>query len=391
LKAVLRILALLFLFAAGAVAPVRAEPFATAAPVALLIDLSSGMVLLDKAGKQSIEPAAMAKMATIAVVADALQAGETTLDTEYLVSENAWRTGGAPSGSATMFAALKSRIRVADLLRGAIVQAANDACLILAEGLAGREQAFVDRMNKLAARLQLGTTKFSNVTGFADPQQKTSARDLAKVARYLIEKHPEVYAIYSEPEFTWNKIRQLNRNPLLTTVPGADGISTGASEGGSFGLVASAIRDGRRLLLVMQGLDSSKERAEEAQKLMEWGFSSFAEKQLFAEGEIIGEARVFGGSRWSVPVVAAGPVKVPVRTDAPDKLEARILYDGPIPAPIAAGAPIGRLAIFRDGVPALEVPLMAKIDIDRGGLTSRAMGALYEMTIGLVRAPVRPQ
>jgi D-alanyl-D-alanine carboxypeptidase (penicillin-binding protein 5/6) len=391
MKAVLRVLALLLLFAAGAVAPARAAPFATNAPVALLIDLSSGMVLLDKAGKQPIEPAAMAKMATIAVVADALKAGETTLDTEYVVSENAWRTGGAPSGSATMFAALKSRIRVADLLRGAIVQAANDACLILAEGLAGSEPAFVERMNKLAAKLQLSATRFTNVTGFADPQQKTNARDLAKIARYLIENHPEVYAIYSETEFTWNKIRQLNRNPLLTLVPGADGLSTGASEAGRFGLAASAVRDGRRLLLVMQGLESSKERAEEAQKVMEWGFSSFVEKQLFAEGEVVGEARVFGGSTWSVPLVAAGPIRVPVRTDAPDKLEARILYDGPVPAPIPAGARIGRLAISRDGVPALDVPLMAKQDVAKGGLTSRAMGALYEMTIGLVRAPVRPQ
>jgi D-alanyl-D-alanine carboxypeptidase (penicillin-binding protein 5/6) len=216
-----------------------------------------------------------------------------------------------------------------------------------------------------------------------------TARDLAKLARYLLDEHPAIYAIYAEKEFTWNKIRQRNRNPLLAADAGADGLVTGASDGAGFGLAASSRRDGRRLILVMQGLETSKARADEAKKLLDWGFSGFTEKQVFAEGEVVGEARVFGGESWTVPLVADGAVMLPVRTDGNDRLEARLIYDGPVPAPIAAGAPIGRLRIAREGAPALELPLKAKDSVAAGGMGKRAAGALYEMTIGLVRAPVK--
>jgi serine-type D-Ala-D-Ala carboxypeptidase (penicillin-binding protein 5/6) len=288
-----------------------------------------------------------------------------------------------------MFAPLKSEIRVGDLLRGVIVQAANDACLVLAEGLAGGEPAFVERMTKLGAKIGLTSTHFANATGFSDPSQKTTARDLARMARFLIEAHPDIYAIYSEKEFTWNRIRQTNRNPLLSAGVGADGLSTGASEGGGYGLAASATRDGRRLILIIQGLDSVADRADEAKKLIEWGFSSFKDRQLFAQGEVVGTAVVFGGTSWTVPLVADKAITVPVRTDGPDQLEARILYDGPVPAPIEPNAPIGRLHIAREGAPALDVPLHAQLAVPRGSLARRAAGALYEMAIGLVRAPAR--
>jgi D-alanyl-D-alanine carboxypeptidase (penicillin-binding protein 5/6) len=373
--------------------PARAEErpaFQTTAPVAVLVDLDAGMTLLDKGGGNPIEPAAMAKMMTVAVVADAIASGETSLATEYPVSEDAWRRGGAPSGGATMFAALKSRIAVSDLLRGAMIQAANDACLILAEGLAGSEPAFVERMNARAAELGMAKTRFTNATGFQDPGQKTTARDLVRLARHLIEERPEVYRIYAEKEFTWNRIRQLNRNPLLVQDLGADGLATGASESAGYGLAASAVRDGRRLLLVMHGLPSAKDRAEEAKKLMDWGFGAFAPRELFAAGETVGTARVFGGASWSVELVSKKPVVIPVRTDAEDDLSARIVYDGPVPAPVNSGDAIGTLGISRKGTPPMRVPLHARTDVAKGGMASRALGGLYEITIGLVLPPARP-
>jgi D-alanyl-D-alanine carboxypeptidase (penicillin-binding protein 5/6) len=377
---------MLVLLAAPAV---RAAPFETAAPVALLIDFTSGMTLFEKGGTTPVEPAAMVKMATVAVVADAIKAGETTLETSYVVSEDAWRRGGAPSGSATMFAALRSQVRVSDLLRGIMVQAANDACLVLAEGLAGGEPAFVERMNALAARIGMSGTTFVNATGFAAPRQTTTARDLARLARYLIEVHPQIYAIYAEKEFTWNKIRQLNRNPLVQEM-GADGLATGANEAAGYGLTGSIQRNNRRLLMVMHGLKTSKDRAGEAARLVEWGFGSFAEKELFSAGEVVGEARVFGGDQWSVPLVADGPVVVPVRTDGPDSLAARIVYDGPVPAPVKAGERIGALEVSREGTPPMRIALKAKSEIAVGGLARRALAALYEITIGLVVPPARP-
>lgn len=363
----------------------RAEPFETSAPVALLLDASSGMLLLGRNVDRPVEPAAMAKMMTVAVVAEALAKGETSLDTEYPVSEQAWRKGGAPSRSATMFAALKSRIRVADLLRGAMVQAANDACLIMAEGIAGSEDAFVVRMNALAAAIGMTHTHFSNVTGFADPDQHTTARDLAVLVQYLVDHHPQIYAVYGEKEFTWNRIRQLNRNPLLTAVAGTDGGATGASDSAGFGLAASAMRDGRRLVLVVHGLKSVKERADEAARILEWGFKSFEPKEMFAAGETIGEASVFGGTSWTVPLVADGPVRLPVRTDSKDQLQARIVYDGPLPAPVRRGDAVGRLQVLREGIVALEIPVRAGADVPVGGLGKRALDALYEFGVGLVR------
>jgi D-alanyl-D-alanine carboxypeptidase (penicillin-binding protein 5/6) len=372
-------------FLLAALPGAHAEPFKTIAPVVYLLDVGTGMVLLSKEPDRPVEPAAMAKMMTVFVVAGALASDETSLERDYPVSEDAWRRGGAPSGSATMFAALRSRIRVADLLRGAMVQAANDACLILAEGIAGSEAAFVERSNKLAQSLGLSNTRFTNVTGFADPKQTTTARDLARLGLALIDTYPQIYAIYSEKEFTWNKIRQLNRNPLLAQNEGADGITTGSSDNAGFGLVASAVRNGRRLMLVLHGLASAKERADEAKRLLDWGFGSFALREAFAAGEPVGEVEVFGGASWRVPVAASAPVKILVRTDAKDGLAARIVYDGPIPAPIRSGDAMGRLQILREGASALEVPLRAVADVPVGSLPKRALGSMYEMAIGLVR------
>lgn len=375
----------LLMAAVALVAPLQAEPFATSAPVAFLIDTTTGSILLDKGADKPIEPAAMAKLMTLAVVAQALRAGETTRETEYLISEQTWRKGGAPSGSATMFAAVKSRIRVDDLLRGVIVQAANDACLALSEGLTGQQEGLVPRMNALATKIGMQHSQFRNVTGFADPEQLTTARDLALLLTWLRMNEPEIYAIYQEKDFTWNKIRQTNRNPLLSANLGVDGGVTGASDTAGYGLIVSAARGDQHFILVLQGMKSIAERAAEAKRLLQWAENSFQQKTVFTRGEAVGEASVFGGLAPSVPLAADHDVELLVNSANEEKLSARLVYDGPLEAPIRKGVPAGRLQILREGQVSLEIPLYASADIPIGSLPQRAFGAIYELGIGLVQ------
>jgi D-alanyl-D-alanine carboxypeptidase (penicillin-binding protein 5/6) len=382
----MRVMLLGFFLAAFALtSPLRADPFATNAPVAFLIDTATGSVLLDKGGDKPIEPAAMAKLMTIAVVAQALRAGETTRDTEYTISEQTWRTGGAPSGSATMFAAVRSRIRVDDLLRGVIVQAANDACFALSEGITGKLDGLVPRMNKLAGQIGLQHSQFRNVTGFANPEQLTTARDLALLLAWLRTNEPEIYGIYQEKDFTWNKIRQTNRNPLLTANLGVDGGVTGASDTAGYGLIVSAAHGAQHFVLVLHGLKSNAERAAEAKRVLEWAENSFQPKTIFAKGETVGEASVFGGIASSVPLAASEDVDLLVNSTSEERLSARLLYDGPLEAPVRKGLPAGHLQVLREGRVSLEIPLYAAADIPIGSLPQRAFGAIYELGIGLVQ------
>jgi serine-type D-Ala-D-Ala carboxypeptidase (penicillin-binding protein 5/6) len=364
---------------------VFAEPFQTSAPVAFLIETTSGAVLLNKNSDQPVEPAAMAKVMTIAVMGEALRAGETTLDTTYVISEETWRTGGAPSRSASMFAALKSRISVADLLRGATIQAANDACLALSEGLTGKTEGLVPRMNALAARIGLSHTTFRNVTGFADPEQTTTARDLATLLAWLIANHPQLYSMYKETDFTWNKIRQTNRNPLLNLDLGVDGGATGASETAGFGLIVSASRGEQRFILVVHGLKTAAERADEAKRILRWAETSFQPRLVFARGDIVAHASVFGGEISDVALATDRDVSILVRTDAEEKLDAKLLYDGPLEAPVMKGKAFGRLQILRDNQISLEVPLYSTADVPIGSLPQRAFGAIYELGVGLIQ------
>jgi serine-type D-Ala-D-Ala carboxypeptidase (penicillin-binding protein 5/6) len=365
--------------------PLRAEPFTTSAPVAYLVDTATGSVLLDKDADKPIEPAAMAKLMTIAVVAQALRAGETTRETLYPISEQTWRTGGAPSGSATMFAAVKSRVRVDDLLRGVIVQAANDACLALSEGLTGKLDGLVPRMNALAAQIGMRNSHFSNVTGFADPEQHTTARDLALLLSWLRSNEPEIYAIYQERDFTWNKIRQTNRNPLLVAGLGVDAGVTGASDSAGYGLIVSAVHGDQHFVLVLHGMKSAVERAAEAKRVLEWAESAFQSRIVFAKGETVGEAVVFGGTLASVPLAVDHDVAFLVNTSGEEKLSARLRYDGPLEAPIRRDAPAGRIQILREGQVSLEIPLYAATVIPIGSLPQRAFGAIYELGIGLIQ------
>ena len=383
-------LAALPLAAIAATAPgQKKEEFATAAPYAILIDADGGSVLFEKAADQATPPSSMAKLMTSEVVFHELTESKLKLDDEFQISEDAWRRGGAPSHTSSMFAPIYSRVRVQDLLTAAIVQSANDACIALAQGIAGNETAFAMKMNARAKEIGLTSSNFTNATGLPDQGLKSTVRDLAKLAQYLIKTYPDFYKYYGEKEFTWNKIRQQNRNPLLAMNIGADGLKTGYTEDGGYGLVGSAERDGLRLIVVINGLKSEKERGEEGRRLLEWGFHGFETKMLFAEGQIVGEARLFGGEQMHVPLVGQDVIALMVPRGNNDRISAKVVYNGPVLAPVARGQPIGKLRVSRGDRVALEAPLIAAESVGRGGMARRALDAVGELVVGLIRSGVR--
>ena len=354
----------------------------TRIPQAILIDVETGSVLFEKAADERAPPGSMAKLMTMAVVFAALRNGTLALDQEFKVSEDAWRKGGAPSRGTTMFAALNSIIRVEDLIRGVIIQSANDGCIVLAEGMAGSQEAFAALMNKEAERLGLENTRFANPTGYADPGQYASVRDLARLSAYLIREFPEYYGIYSEPEFTWNKIRQLNRNPLLSLVSGADGLTTGSTEGSGFGLAGTAVRDGQRLILVVNGAETEKIRNDEVKKLFEWGFNEFERVQLFDAGAVIAEARVFNGAQSRVGLVSRAPVQLLMPLQTQVTLRAEVVYDGPLNAPVQAGRVVGVVRVITSDGLSVEAPVYTAADVGVGPLSRRALDGLEELLLG---------
>jgi D-alanyl-D-alanine carboxypeptidase len=367
-------------------APRNKDEPAISAPHAILIDAENGGVLFERDPDQLIFPASLAKLMTAEYVFHELKEGRIKLTDEYTVSENAWRKGGAPSHGSTMFAAIHSKIPVDDLLHGMIVQSGNDACIVLAEGLAGNEADFADKMTQRAREIGLAKSVFTNSNGLPDPGTHVTTRELGILARHIILDYPELYKIFGQPDFTWNKIRQPNRNPLLGAVTGADGLKTGFTKEAGYGLVGSAVQDGLRLIVVVNGLKSAKERADEAKKLLEWGFRSFEQRNLFAEGQIIGSAKVYGGASGSVPLQAPGLVKMMVPKSGGEKLIARIAYQGPVPAPVTQGQPIGLLKVWRDDKLVLQVPLKAAESVGKGNMPGRALDAVTEMVIALFRA-----
>jgi len=363
----------------------KKDDFQTAAPYAILLDVESGTVLFEKGADVPTPPSSMAKLMTSEVVFNELKQGRINIEDEYLVSEDAWRRGGAPSHTSSMFAPIHSRVRVEDLLRGAIVMSGNDACIALAEGIAGNEPAFVEMMNKRARELRLTRSYFTNSTGLPDPAQKMTVRELARLAYHIIRTYPDFYRIFGEHEFTWNKIRQQNRNPLLTMNIGADGLKTGFTQDGGYGLVGSTVQNGMRLIVVVNGLRTAKERADEAKKILEFGYRAFETKPLFAAGQIVGYAKLFGGASGSVALVGEGAIGVLMPKNASERVNAKIVYTGPVAAPIKQGQPIGYLNIYRGERAVAEVPLFAAENVGRGNLPQRALDAASELVIGLFR------
>ncbi len=373
---------LILLAAPGAVSA-QDLPFETTAPHAILIDAKSGSVFFEKSADTLVQPASMSKLMTMLLVFEALKAGDLTLDQEFLISENAWRRGGTSSGGSTMYANVNTRIKLIDLMRGSMIQSANDACIAIAEGMAGSEEEFAFRMTQRGKELGLQNAVFRNVTGLPKPENLMSVRDLTIIARRIISEFPEYYKIYGEREFTWNNIVQKNRNPLLLEYPGADGMKTGYIRDAGYGLVGSAVRDGRRLVLVVAGLTSIKERREEAEKLLDWGFRQFKTIDVYTAGDVVSKARVWGGaSRW-VNLVIKQDLRLALSAKEQESIEVKLSYAGPLMAPVKAGDPLGTVRFMMDGKTIAEVPVETASAVDAvDSIWSRAMDSLMIMALG---------
>ncbi|MGX9119538.1 D-alanyl-D-alanine carboxypeptidase family protein [Mesorhizobium sp. BHbsci] len=365
--------------------PAAAQLFETKAAQAFMIDAETGTVLFSKDADRPIQPASLAKLMTMEVVFNAIKSGRVTLDDTFVVSENAWRTGGAPSGTSTMFAKLKSTIRLEDLIQGVTVQAANDGCIIIAEGFAGSEANFATEMTERARQIGLEKSTFVNSTGLPADGQQTTVRELALLALHIWRSYPDLYRYYGQKDFTWNKITQRNRNPLLAMDIGADGLAIGRSEASGFGVVGSVSQSGRRVIAAMSGLASDRERAEEARKLLDWGLRSFQKTEIFAKDEVVGEAQVFGGAKSGVALKAKAPVVIFLPIANRDKLTAKIVYDGPVPAPVEEGQPVGALRVWIGDTLSQETPLFAAESIGVGSLPQRALDAAKELAVGWLR------
>lgn len=374
------------LCAAPNAASKKDDTFQTGIPNAILIEPKTDSILFEKNADQPVEPASLAKLMTLEYVFNEIVHGRLKLTDEITISENAWRKGGAPSHGSTMFAAIHSKVDLEDLIRGIIVDSANDACIAIAEALAGNEAAFGQMLTKRAREIGLQHSTFTNSTGYSDPGLRVTVRDLAELARFIIKTYPQFYPYFAQHDFTWNKIHQLNRNPLFGMGLDADGLKTGETKEAGFGLVGSAVQDDRRLIIVLAGAKSDKERADEARKILDWGFHDFQTRILFAEGQNIGSAKVFGGTAGYVPLAAPSVISLLVPRNSEQQLTARIDYTGPVAAPISKGQPIGTLKVWRGDNLALEVPLQAAEDVGRGSMSRRAMDGAAELVIGLVRA-----
>ncbi|MEM9027860.1 MAG: D-alanyl-D-alanine carboxypeptidase family protein [Pseudomonadota bacterium] len=361
----------------------QAAPFQTKAKQAILIDVGANAILFEKNADQRVPPASMSKLMTLAVIFRGLIEGRLKLESEYTMSVNAWRSGGAPSGTSAMMVPVNTKETLEQLLMGIIVQSGNDAAIALAEALAGSETAFARIMNEEAKRIGLTNSTFINSTGLYHPDHVMSARDLAKLAQYLIETYPEYYAWFSERQFKYRRHTFRNRNPLLSAGMGVDGLKTGYLSKAGFGLVASAEQKGRRLILVVNGLGSAAERKAEARRIMEWGFRGFAEFALDAGGEVVGHARVWGGKQFYVPLTGNGPLKVVLpRFPANPKLRAEIVYNGPLKPPVRKGAQIAHLRVRTASGAVNNVPLFAAETVEQGGVIRRGLDAALHLAFG---------
>jgi len=375
-KPIINIAVAIVLFSAGMLMhPAFAQTFATKAEQVIIMDALTGTVLFGKNENQLMAPASMSKLMTMTLVFEAINSGELALNDEFLITERAFRRGGS-----RMFAQLGSSVSLKNLIQGVIVQSANDASVALAEGMKGTEEEFARAMTKRARELGLEKSNFVNATGWPDPEQKMTAKELALLARHVIYKLSDYYSYYSQPDFTWNKIKQKNRNPLLGGNSGVDGLKTGYTEDAGYGLVASARRKGRRLILVVNGLKTKTDRKTEARKLLDWGFRSFRNLTLFEEGEAIGKARVWGGDSFFVDLVSRHPISILSNKKIQQEFSAEIVYTGPVPAPVREGQKIGFLRLKTGGQVSQEIALYADRDVGRGSFLKRAVGAALHLT-----------
>jgi len=360
----------------GTPAQTPVGPLDTAARYAVIIDYNTGATILDKDADVAMTPSSMTKIMTAYIVYAMLKSGRLKLDQTLPVSERAWRMGGSK-----MFVPLGGQVAVEDLIRGMIVQSGNDACIVLAEGIAGSEEQFAELMNQKARELGLAHSHFLNATGWPATGHVMSARDIAVLARHIIQDFPEYYKYDSEKTFKYNNIEQGNRNPLVQKGL-ADGLKTGHTDDGGYGLVASTEHNGRRVILVLNGLASMRQRSEESERLMDWAFREFEDVTLFSAGDVVEKVPVWLGAAPTVPLVGGRDLVVTMPRGWRNKAKISVDYEAPLRAPVLRGTPVGKLSVAGDGVPDLSIPLLAGADVPRLGLPGRAMAVLTHMVTG---------
>lgn len=349
----------------------------TLAKQAIIVDANTGTVLLEKEANERMPTSSMSKTMTIYMVFEALKSGHIKLDDEFLISEKAWRMQGSK-----MFVPLGEKVKVEDLIRGILIQSGNDATIAMAEGVSGSEEAFVDAMNKRAQDIGMTSSHFMNASGWPDPEHYSTPRDLALLAYRIINDFPEYYSYFSEREFTYHNIKQQNRDPLLGRVPGADGLKTGHTDIAGYGLIGSALRDGRRVIMVVNGLASEKERLEEGVRLMEWAFRNFELKTVAQKDATVENAPVWLGESAEVPLVAEKDVQMLLPRAGRADVKVAAVYNSPLKAPVQKGAEVGVLKIEIPGQQPSEVKLLAGADVARKGLFGRIKARLEYLVMG---------
>ena len=359
-----------------------AQAIETKAKNLILMDYDTGEYLYSKDAQKMIPPASMSKLMTIYIIFSKLKDGSLSEDDVFTVSENAWRKGGAASGSSTMFLNINEKVRVGDLIQGIIIQSGNDACIVAAENIAGSEEDFAHMMNDTAKKLGMNNSSFANSTGWPHPDQRMSVEDLAKLARIIIKDFPEYYHLFSEKNYTHNNIRQGNRNPLLYSMPEADGLKTGHTEEAGFCLTGSAKRGDRRLISVMSGLSSNKERSEEAEKIMNWGFREFDNYKVLKQGQKVAEVPVWFGEETSVDLLVNQDVLKTIKKNKASKVKLTAVYDKPVKAPIAQGDKLGFVRVEIPGQNPIEVPLIAGKDVKKLGWFGKIMENIKYLLFG---------
>jgi serine-type D-Ala-D-Ala carboxypeptidase (penicillin-binding protein 5/6) len=347
-------------------APSASAALDTPAKHVLIVEADTDTVLFDKNAEERMPPASMSKIMTAYVVFDMLKSGRITLGDELPVSEKAWKLGGSK-----MFVGIGARIKIDDLLKGVLVQSGNDACVVLAEGLAGSEQDFVELMNQKAQQIGLKDSHFANVTGLPDPEEWMTAQDLVTLAMRTMHDFPEYYHYFSEKTFDFNNIDQGNRNPLLYKVAGADGLKTGHTDESGYSLIGSVLRGDRRVIAVVSGLATMKDRASEGERLVEWAFAQFNDYKLFTAGDKVDDAEVWMGNEPKVGMTLQDDLTVTLPRHSRHDMKVTVVYDKPVPAPVKHGDEIGKIVISAPDTSPIERPLYATADVRPIGTIGR--------------------
>ena len=360
-----------------------AQEFETIADYAIVMDSRSGKVLFEKNADELVPPASMSKVMTMIMVFERLKQGRLKLTDEFTITEDAWRRGGAPSRSSTMYAEVGSKVALEDLIKGVVVHSGNDAAIALAQGISGTEDGFADDMTRRARELGLPKSTFKNATGLPAEGHLTTMRELASLTRYIIEVFPQYYKYYGIREFTWNNITQQNRNPLLGKYRGADGVKTGYIRDSGYGMIGSAVREGRRLIVVVGGMKSRRDRAQEAERLLDSGFRKFRAVRIFSAGDTVGQARVWGGEEPSVKLVTKNDILTLLSEEEQATAEVQLVYSGPLRAPVKAGTAIGMVRVLSDGKLVYKAPVHTKNSVPAtDSIWKKALDSALFMALG---------